>query len=71
MPIRRKSSLYKKLYEINGQRVMFGNDNIQFKTVNLPKPQKFRNLCHLFGLKKIVQQKKIYVSILQLKKLSN
>ena len=37
MVIRRKSSIYKKLYEINGQKMMFGYDNINFKTINLPK----------------------------------
>ena len=45
MVIRRKSSIYKKLYEINGQKTMFGYDNINFKTVNLPKKQKYKNLC--------------------------
>ncbi len=53
MVIRRKSSIYKKLYELNGQTSMFGYDNIYFKTVNLPKKQKYKNLCRKFGLKKI------------------
>ena len=37
MVIRRKSVFIKNLYEINGQKTMFGYDNINFKTVNLPK----------------------------------
>ena len=53
MVIRRKSSIYKKFYEINGQKTMFGYDNLKFKTVNLPKRQKFKNLCPIFNLKQI------------------
>ena len=52
MVIRRKSSIYKKLYEINGQKMMFGHDNLHFKTINLPAKQRYRNLCCKFGLKK-------------------
>ena len=51
MVIRRKSSIYKKLYEINGQTSMFGYDNLKFKTINLPKAQRFKNLCPKFNLK--------------------
>ena len=53
MVIRRKSSIYKKLYEINGQKMLSGHDNIQFKTINLPQKQKYKNLCSKFGLKKL------------------
>ena len=53
MVIRRKSSIYKKLYEINGQKMLFGHDNIHFKTINLPQKQKYKNLCSKFGLKKL------------------
>ena len=53
MVIRRKSSIYKKFYEINGHKTMFGYDNLKFKTVNLPKTQKFKNLCPKFNLKQI------------------
>ena len=52
MVIRRKSSIYKKIYELNGQKMMFGHDNIHFKTINLPAKQKYINLCSKFGLKK-------------------
>ena len=53
MVIRRKSSIYKKLYEINGQQMLFGYDNLDFKTINLPSKQRYKNLCSKFGLKKI------------------
>ena len=62
MVIRRQSSIYKKLYEINGQKSMFGYDNINFKTVNLPKRQKYKNLCSKFGLKKFNKVKTIYLN---------
>ena len=61
MVIRRKSSIYKKLYEINGQKMIFGHDNIHFKTINLPAKQRYKNLCSKFGLKKSnLQVKKIF-----------
>ncbi len=61
MVIKRKSSIYKKLYESNGQTSMFGRDNIFFKTVNLPKTQKFRDLCPKFYLKKFNKNKSIKI----------
>tara|TARA_B100001057_G_scaffold37665_1_gene34021 strand:+ start:3539 stop:3742 length:204 start_codon:yes stop_codon:yes gene_type:complete len=66
MAIRRKSSIYKKLYEINGQKTMFGYDNIYFKTINLPKKQKYKNLCNKFGLKKFYKNKVINLSFIQI-----
>ena len=62
MVIRRKSSIDKKNYEISGQLSLFGRDNLDFKTVNLTKGQKFVNLCRVFKLKKIILQKKILLS---------
>ena len=62
MVIKRKSSLDKKNYELSGQLSLFGRDNLSFKTVNLAKGQKFVNLCRLFNLKKIILQKKIFLS---------
>ena len=53
MVIKRKSSIYKRLYEINGQKMMFGHDNLSFKTINLPSKQRYKNICGKFGLKKI------------------
>ena len=64
MVIRRQSSIYKKLYEINGQKSMFGYDNINFKTVNLPKKQKYKNLCSKFRLKKFNKINTIYLNTL-------
>ena len=55
MPIRRKSSLDKKYYEKIGQGLLFGHDNLNFKTVNLPKKQRLTNLCKKFGIKLIIQ----------------
>ena len=37
MPIRRKSSIDKLYYESIGQGMLFGHDNIYFKTINLSK----------------------------------
>ena len=45
MVIRRKSSIDKKNYELSGQLSLFGRDNLYLKTVNLPKAQKYVNLC--------------------------
>ena len=64
MAIRRKSSVYKKLYEINGQKTMFGYDNLHFKTVNLPKKQRYVNLCYKFGLKKFNKMQPLYLNTL-------
>ena len=52
MTITNKDSILKKYYEANGQRSMFGHDNLEFKTINHPRPHKFINLCSEFNLKK-------------------
>ena len=59
MVIRRKSSIFKKIYESNGQICMFGHDNVYFKTVNLPKRQRLKGLCPKFSLKKFYRAKTI------------
>jgi len=64
MVIRRKSSIYKKLYELNGQSAMFGHDNLKFKTINLPKSQKFKHLCSTFSLKKFHKIKSINIPLI-------
>ena len=64
MVIRRKSSIYKKLYELNGQKSMFGYDNLEFKTINLPKSQKFKHLCPNFSLKKFHKTKSIKIPLI-------
>ena len=62
MAIKHRSSIDKKNYELSGQLSFFGRDNLDFKTVNLAKGQKFVNLCRVFKLKKIILQKKIFLS---------
>ena len=54
MVIRRKSSLDKINYELMGQQFFFGRDNLFFKTVNLPRSQRYDNLCNKFRLKILV-----------------
>ena len=66
MVIRRKSSIDKKNYELSGQLTLFGRDNLDFKTVNLVKGQKFVNLCKVFKLKKITLQKKMHLSFFEI-----
>ena len=66
MVIRRKSSIDKKNYELSGQLSLFGRDNLDFKTVNLPNRIKFVNLCRVFKLKKIILQKKMLLSFFEI-----
>jgi len=66
MPIRRKSSLNKKYYESIGQGMLFGHDNIQFKTINLSKKQRLKNLCKKFRLKQLVKNKFILLDLIVL-----
>tara|TARA_R100001591_G_scaffold104385_1_gene112025 strand:- start:978 stop:1361 length:384 start_codon:yes stop_codon:yes gene_type:complete len=54
MVITTKDSILKKYYEANGQMSMFGEDNLDFKTVNLPYSSKYVHLCSEFKLKKVV-----------------
>lgn len=66
MPIRRKSSLNKKYYESIGPGCLFRHYNLHFKTVNLPKKQRFINLCKKFSLKLIIQKNLIFLPITRL-----
>ena len=66
MEINRKSSIDKKNYELSGQLTLFGRDNLDFKTVNLVKGQKFVNLYKVFKLKKITFQKKMLLSFFEI-----
>ncbi|MBD1147425.1 hypothetical protein IDH28_01160 [Pelagibacterales bacterium SAG-MED31] len=66
MPIRRKSSIAKRYYESIGQGILFGHDNLNFKTVNLPKKQHFKNICKKFSVKLIIQTKPIFLNVIQL-----
>lgn len=61
MIIRRKSSLDKINYELMGQQSIFGRDNLSFKTINLPRSQRYDNLCNKFRLKKFVNN--LYLSL--------
>ena len=66
MPIKRKSSIYKKFYESIGQGVLFGHDNIHFKTVNFPKKQNFKNICQKFKIKLITNKSSILLEVIKL-----
>ena len=61
MTIRKKSSIYKKSYELYGQISFFGKDNLNFKAVTLAKTQRYINLCKKFRLKKIILQKNMHL----------
>ena len=66
MPIRRKSSMEKKYYETIGQGLLFGHDNLRFKTVNLPQKQRLTNLCKKFSIKKIDQSNPFFFRVINL-----
>ena len=66
MPIRRKSSIYKKYYESIGQGLLFGHDNLNFKTVNLPKKQRLTNLCKKFSIKLIIQTNQNLLNVIKI-----
>jgi|TARA_B100000965_G_scaffold151101_1_gene125597 hypothetical protein len=66
MPIRRKSSIYKKYYESIGQGLLFGHDNLNFKTVNLPKKQRLTNLCKKFSIKIIIQTNQNFLNVIKI-----
>ena len=66
MPIRRKSSIEKKYYETMGQGLLFGHDNLHFKTVNLPQRQRFINLCKKFNIKQINQSNQVFFRVIRL-----
>ena len=66
MPIRRKSSIEKKYYEAIGQGLLFGHDNLRFKTVNLPQRQRFISLCKKFSIKQINQSTQTFIKVFSL-----
>ena len=65
MPIKRKSSIDKKYYESIGQGLLFGHDNLHFKTVNLPKKQRLINLCKKFSLKIITGSNPVFFKVIK------
>ena len=66
MPIRRKSSIEKKYFETIGQGLLFGHDNLHFKTVNLPQRQRFISLCKKFSIKQIIKINPIALKLINL-----
>ena len=66
MPISRKSSIFKKYYEDIGQGLLFGHDNLNFKTVNLPKKQRLTNLCKKFSIKIIIQTNQNFLNVIKI-----
>ena len=66
MPIRIKSSIEKKYYEAIGQGLLFGHDNLRFKTVNLPQRQRFISLCKKFSIKQINQSNQTFIKVFSL-----
>ena len=66
MPIRRKSSIEKKYYETIGQGLLFGHDNLRFKTVNLPQRLRLRSLCKKFSIKQIDQSNSVFFRLIRL-----
>ena len=66
MPIRRKSSIEKKYFETIGQGLLFGHDNLRFKTVNLPQRQRFISLCKKFTIKQINQSNQTFIKVFSL-----
>ena len=66
MPIRRKSSIEKQYYETIGQGLLFGHDNLHFKTVNLPKKQRLTNLCKKFSIKLIIQSNQNFLNVIKI-----
>ena len=59
--IKRKSSLYKLIYEKAGQKSFFGRDNLSLKAVNMAKKQRFDNICRKFKLKKFIKKNSLFL----------
>tara|TARA_B110000263_G_scaffold146796_1_gene127338 strand:- start:827 stop:1027 length:201 start_codon:yes stop_codon:yes gene_type:complete len=62
--MKKKSSIDKYIYELNGQISMFGHDNLSFKTINMPKKQRFNNICINFKLKKLIKEINLFLPII-------
>ena len=62
--MKKNSSLNKYIYELNGQISMFGHDNLSFKTINMPKKQRFNNICINFKLKKLIKEINLFLPII-------
>ena len=66
MPITRKDSILKQYYEANGQESMFGYDNLEFKTINHPRPHKFTEICSEFKLKQPIITEPVTLPVVDL-----
>ena len=64
--MKKKSSLNKYFYELNGQIAMFGRDNLAFKSINMPNKQRLQNICIEFKLKKLINKNKLFLSIIDI-----
>ena len=53
--------------ETSGQLSFFGRDNVNFKSINMPRKQRFINICKKFKLKKIVSNKILKLELIILK----
>ena len=62
--MKKKSSIDKYIYELNGQISMFGHDNLSFKAINMPKKQRFNNICINFKLKKLIKEINLFLPII-------
>ena len=62
----KKNKIKKTYYKSISQLSFFGNDNLFFKTVNLPKPQRYKNLCRFFRLKQTVIKKKLKLYFIEI-----
>ena len=66
MPIRSKDSINKKYYESIGQGTLFGYDNLHYKTENLPKKQRLKNLCKKFSVKLFSKTNPLFLKVIKL-----
>ena len=63
--IKTKNSINIIHIESNGQQSFFGRDNIFFKTINMPKKQRFQNICCNFKLKKHIKKENYFYLFFQ------
>ena len=62
--MKKKFSKDNFIYDENGQTLMFGHDNLEFKTINMPKKQNFDNICRNFKLKKFTKKNSLFLSVI-------
>ena len=67
--MRRKYSIDNYFYEQKGQILMFGWDNLAFKTINMLKKQHFDNICKIFKLKKLIKRNNLFLEITYIDKI--